>query len=131
LNPDKVQRAGSTSYKSGNGAYHYPLAKDEQAVFEIKFDEDTELTGVMRLKLWVSPKEADNMDIFATIQKLDSDGNPVNFDSWYNPENFPAGLGWLRLSWREVDEEKTTPWYLWYKFKAGTESGARVRLYHA
>ena len=118
LNPDKVQRVGSISYKSGNGAYHYPLAKDEQAVFEIKFDEDTELTGVMRLKLWVSPKEADNMDIFATIQKLDSDGNPVNFDSWYNPGKFPAGLGWLRLSWREVDEEKTTPWYLWYKFKA-------------
>ena len=113
----QAQRAGAIHYNSGDGKYHYPLAPNEQAVFDITFDEDTELTGVMRLKLWVSPKEANDMDIFVTIRKLDTDGNPVNFDSWYNPGRFPAGLGWLRLSWREVDEEKTSPWYLWYKFK--------------
>jgi uncharacterized protein len=113
----KVDRPGTVDYNSGDGVYHYPLKQNEQATFEITFDEDTELTGVMRLKLWVSSKETTDMDIFATIRKLDANGNIVNFDSWYNPGRFPAGLGWLRLSWREVDEQKTTPWYLWYKFQ--------------
>ena len=113
----KVHRPVKVSYNSGDGDWHYPLTSEEQAVFDITFDEDTELTGVMRLKLWVSPRDADDMDIFATIRKLDADGNEVNFDSWYQPGKFPAGLGWLRLSWREVNEEKTTPWYLWYKFE--------------
>jgi len=113
----KVRKEGTKSYRSGNGTYHYPLAPNELAVFDITFDKDTELTGVIRLKVWVSPKQADDMDIFATVRKLDVDGNPVNFDTWYSPGQFPAGLGWLRLSWREVDEQKSTPWYLWYKFK--------------
>ena len=32
------------------------------------FSEDTELTGNMNLKLWVSSNEADDIDIFAGIK---------------------------------------------------------------
>lgn len=33
----------------------------------------------MNLKLWVSSNEADDIDIFAGIKKLDRQGNEVNF----------------------------------------------------
>ena len=105
LNFDKVTQEGKVTYDSADG----------KAVFDITFDQDTELTGHMKLKLWVSPEKANDADLFITLKKVDADGNEVHFDSWSPPSRYPVALGWLRLSQRELDEEKSTPWQPYLK----------------
>ena len=53
-------------------ADYAPLS--EAATFSITFDEDTELTGNMKLKLWVSTTEGTDMDLFVGIKKLNAQG---------------------------------------------------------
>ena len=92
---------------------------DGRAEFVITFDEDTELTGYLSLKLWVSPDEANDMDLFITVRKLDQNGNQVLFDNCHVPGKWPMALGWLRLSHRELDKEKSTPWEPYLKSVVG------------
>lgn len=51
------------------------------------FDKDIELVGNMNLKLWVSIKDLDDMDLFVGIKKLDCCGNEVNFFDFNYIEN--------------------------------------------
>ncbi len=113
LNFHEVSRERKVSYDSADG----------RAIFDIIFDQDTELTGHMKLKLWVSPEETDDMDLFITLRKLDADGNEVHFTSWHAPSRYPVALGWLRLSCRKLDEEKSTPWQPILKFEAELKVG--------
>ncbi|WP_169542539.1 CocE/NonD family hydrolase [Sphingomonas baiyangensis] len=80
------------------------------AHFDIRFDEDTELTGHAKLRLWVETPEHDDMDIFVALQKLDGQGNIVPFTFYATSEEGPVALGWLRASHRALDAEKSTPW---------------------
>ena len=97
---EKNKQQSKASYDSASG----------KAIFDHKFEQDTELTGYMSLKLWVSPEEAEDMDLFVTLRKFDSNGKEVFFDSWMLPGRYPVAFGWLRLSYRELDKERTTPW---------------------
>ena len=45
-----------------------------KATFDITFDKETELTGYMKLHLWVEADGNDDMDLFVAIQKLDKNG---------------------------------------------------------
>jgi predicted acyl esterase len=103
----EVIQEGKISYESASG----------NASFDIRFNQDTELTGHMKLKLWVSPDEADDMDLFITLWKLDAKGNRVYFDWCHAWCRFPIALGWLRLSWREQNTELSTPWQPILKFQ--------------
>jgi uncharacterized protein len=89
---------GKVSYKAG-----------ERAVFDFKFYADTEITGHMKLRLWVEALDADDMDLFVAIQKLDSDGALVPFVFYAMNEDGPAALGWLRASHRELDPVRSLP----------------------
>ncbi len=84
--------------------------RDGKLVFDHLFRADTEVTGYMSLKLWVSLQDADDADIFVTIRKIDVGGEEVRFDAALTPGTYPVALGWLRLSHRELDEERSTPW---------------------
>ena len=44
----------------------------DRAELVYTFDEETELTGPMKLKLWVEADGSDDMDLFLTIEKLDA-----------------------------------------------------------
>jgi predicted acyl esterase len=72
-------------------------AKEGQTVFKITFMEDTELTGYMKLVLWVEADSADDMDIFVTVRKVDVQGN-----------SYRATGGQQRVSLRKLDSEKST-----------------------
>ncbi len=48
------------------------------AEFAVTFDEDTELTGNMSLRLWVD-SETDEADLFVAVEKFDRDGERVPF----------------------------------------------------
>lgn len=99
LSPDSVADEHTTSYEATEG----------RAVFDYKFDHDTELTGYMKLRLWVSAQGADNMDLFVGVQKLDTDGAVVHFPFFSTLDDGHVALGWLRVSRRELDEAASTP----------------------
>ncbi|MFB7121578.1 CocE/NonD family hydrolase [Bacillus tropicus] len=87
----------------------------DEVRFSKKFDTDTELTGNMKLKLWVSAADADDMDLFVGIKKLDRRGDEVNFPDFNHIENGQVATGWLRVSHRELDLEKSTAAQPWLK----------------
>jgi predicted acyl esterase len=79
-----------------------------RASFDFRFERQTDLVGHMKLKLWMAPHGADDMDIFVAIQKLDVAGQVVPFPFFAQFENGPVALGWLRASHRELDAAKST-----------------------
>ena len=80
-----------------------------RAVFDYRFASDTELTGHMKLRLWVEAVGADDMDLFVAIEKLEADGTHVPFVFYAMNEDGPAALGWLRASHRELDPVRSRP----------------------
>ncbi len=80
-------------------------AKIGKATFDITFNEDTELTGNMVLKLWLEADGNDEMDLFATVQKLDAKGKWL--PTLVMGHQFPGALGRLRVSLRETDPKKS------------------------
>lgn len=93
------------------GTAEYDSLDDGQEIrFEYRFEEDTELIGHMKLRLHVSAVEADDMDIFVTVEKLEGGEVRTPFTHWAVFEDGPVAFGWLRLSRRELDAERTTEW---------------------
>ncbi|MFL6605807.1 MAG: CocE/NonD family hydrolase [Steroidobacteraceae bacterium] len=90
-------------------ARYQPLDSDGGVSFDYTFTQTTELTGHMKLRLWVEAVGADDMDLFVAVQKLDRDGRLVPFVFYSLNENGPAALGWLRVSHRELDEQRSRP----------------------
>jgi putative CocE/NonD family hydrolase len=86
---------------------------DARAVFDHRFPATTELVGYMKLRLWVEAEGADDMDLFVAVQKLDRDGEIVPLSYFNALEDGPVALGWLRVSHREPDPERTTPERPW------------------
>ncbi len=85
-----------------------------RAVFLLRLDRDTELTGGMRLRLWIAPEEADDADLFVGIEKLSPTGTVVGFSGYNFVPDDVVAKGWLRLSHRELDEARSTetqPWH--------------------
>ena len=70
---DGAKRALSPAFVERESESHYDgnLGK---ATFDITFDEETELTGFMKLHLWVEAEGNDDMDLFVAVQKLDQSG---------------------------------------------------------
>ena len=79
-----------------------------KAAFNYQFDEETELTGGMNLRLWVSAEQTDDMDIFVVIKKLDSQGNEIYFSGYNGNPHDVVAKGWLRASHRELDQSRST-----------------------
>ncbi|MFC1860891.1 CocE/NonD family hydrolase [Chloroflexota bacterium] len=82
-------------------------------IFNITFDKNTEMTGYMKLKLWVSANSSDDMDLFVGVKKFDRHGNEVHLPDFNHIENGQVATGWLRVSHRELDKDKSTPYQPW------------------
>ncbi len=102
LSPAPVESESSIAYDATAG--------EPKAVFSYTFTQDTELTGYFKLKLWVEAEGADDMDLFAAVQKLDAAGELVNFYYITRFRFGHAAHGWLRVSHRELDEARSTPY---------------------
>lgn len=103
----------SRSAQHAPGQVRYD-AQTGSAVFDYTFDKRTELTGHMKLKLWVEADGSDDADLFVALQKLDKDGNPVHFVFFSMFDHGPVALGWLRASHRDLDEARNTPYQPWH-----------------
>ena len=71
--------------------------------------QDTEVTGPVKLVLWVSSTQKD-MDIFATIRNIGPDGNDVWEMGQQGNDEVPVAKGWLRVSHRKLDPERSLPY---------------------
>jgi hypothetical protein len=125
LQTQPVAAAGQLRYEAVCG-----LPEADHATFDIRFDERTELTGHMKLRLFMSAEGADDLDVFVAVQKLDAQGALVPFPFYAQFEDGPVALGWIRASHRELDLRKSTEFQpvLAHQRSQKIEPGAVVRL---
>ncbi len=83
----------------------YPALGDGVSFRSPAFAEDTEFTGNIKLKLFVSSSTTD-MDVFAVLRCFDPAGREVEFIGAH--ENVPVACGWLRASHRKLDATKSS-----------------------
>ncbi|KIX97604.1 uncharacterized protein Z520_06382 [Fonsecaea multimorphosa CBS 102226] len=105
---DPPKSIGISRYASGD--------PKDALLFSHKFNEETELTGTMRLRLWVSAEHED-MDIFVRADKLDDSGVVVPFVAMSMMDDGPMALGWIRVSHRELDLERSTENHPWLQHR--------------
>jgi len=93
-------------------------AKKGKALFNFKFTEDTELSGYMKLRVWVEarPEKAgeispEDMAMFIAVNKLDRDGNAVHFNGSVGNKRDMVTRGDCRVSRRELDPVESTEWH--------------------
>lgn len=83
----------------------YPTSSAaSQESFIYTFDKDTEITGYMKLHLWVEAAGANDMDLAVSVEKLGQDGQPISS----MPSGSIKATGQLRVSQRSLDEKKST-----------------------
>ncbi|OGA45031.1 MAG: hypothetical protein A3F74_10665 [Betaproteobacteria bacterium RIFCSPLOWO2_12_FULL_62_58] len=70
--------------------------------------KDTEVTGPVKLVLWVSSTTKD-MDTFATIRNIGPDGKDV-WEVGQQGQAVPVAKGWLRASHRKLDPKRSLPY---------------------
>ena len=117
-------------------------ADDGKVLFDFKFAEDTELSGYMKLRMWVEarPENAgeaspDDMALFIAVNKLDQDGNSVHFNGSVGISEDMVTRGWCRVSRRELDLVESTEWHpvqkgaSEQKLKAGEIVSVDIELY--
>jgi predicted acyl esterase len=95
----------------------YNPTQGGEASFGITFDKDTELTGYMKAKLWVSAKGTDDMDLFVVVKKFDAQGNEVQFRGMNGFNGDVAAKGQMRVSQRELDPALSTDYQPVQKFQ--------------
>ena len=71
-------------------------------------EEQTEVTGPLALKLWISSTTTD-ADIFAIVRVLSPNLQEVVFQGAIDPHT-PVAQGWLRASHRRLDEKLSMPY---------------------
>ncbi len=106
LVPEHPKTAAVASYDS--------KARKDCASFGYTFDRDIELTGSMRLKLWVSTSDSEDLDLFITLHKLDKAGREIYFPGYNGFDRDCVAKGWLRASHRELDPTLSTPLRPWH-----------------
>ncbi|MEU9348510.1 CocE/NonD family hydrolase [Streptomyces sp. NPDC048278] len=101
MSPERPGSAASADYDSTAGS----------ASFDLRFDEDTELTGYMKLRLWVEADGANDMDLFVLVQKVGRDGEARPVLALGQPATgvWWGAAGMLRVSCRETDPARSTP----------------------
>ena len=98
---------------AGSATYN-PTRRGQRASFTHRFERDAELTGSMTLKLWLATTQGDDLDVFAVIRKLDARQRDVFFFGYNGFAKDGVAKGWLRVSHRELDPERSRPGRPWH-----------------
>jgi hypothetical protein len=79
----------------------------------VPVDSELELTGPVVLRMWVSSSTED-MDLFVALRDIAPDGRE---DVGIGPRGgpVPMAVGWLRVSHRELDPERSLPYRPFHK----------------
>jgi predicted acyl esterase len=84
----------------------YSVTGSSQITFSHTFQNYTELTGYMALRLWVEARGSDDMELSFSVDKLNADGVP-----YPGTDNGMIGFsatGQMRVSRRQLDPQKST-----------------------
>jgi hypothetical protein len=104
--------AGATTLASAASASDHSVDYDTTGpgvtFLQEPFDSETEITGPLALKLFVSSATED-ADIFAVVRVFDPEGEEVTFQGAIDPHT-PIAQGWLRASHRSLDPEVSLPY---------------------
>lgn len=90
----------------GTGRTAFDLRRNA-ARFDHRFDQDTELSGPMTLRLQVATRGARDPRLFVAVEKW-AQGRPVPFEGSYGYGRDHIAQGRLRLAVREIDERLST-----------------------
>ncbi|WP_459971342.1 CocE/NonD family hydrolase [Mycobacterium sp. MUNTM1] len=118
---------GATRTLRSEAAAAATAAYDAQAnpnfvSFLVRFGEETTMVGYPKARLWVEAKDADDMDLFVFVQKLDRHGTPLQQFTVPNHSarvhdvtergasilRYKGSDGRLRVSMRHLDEAQST-----------------------
>lgn len=112
--------------ESSETAIHsYDSAASDMATYDYVFQERTMLAGFSKLRIFVSCKEHNDMDIYVMLRKLSVDGEPMEQSNVplhelpsdvksvkevenVNPVKYLGPTGILRASHREIDPSRST-----------------------
>jgi predicted acyl esterase len=97
LDSEPPARQGLREYAAMRGGVTFRTAP---------FQEETEITGPLAAKLFVSSTTRD-ADLFLVVQLFDPEGREVTFQGALDPRA-PIAQGWLRASHRKLDPERST-----------------------
>jgi len=92
---------------AGEGSVAYEAQSQGVTLMSAPFDADTEFTGPVAAKLFVSSSTTD-MDLFLTLRAFDPAGKEVTFVGANDPQA-PVTQGWLRASHRKLDPKRSKP----------------------
>ncbi|MBC2638201.1 MULTISPECIES: CocE/NonD family hydrolase [unclassified Rhodococcus (in: high G+C Gram-positive bacteria)] len=84
---------------------------DGSTTFTFTLTDAMTLVGYMSVRLWVEAQDADDMDLFLLVEKLDAEGNllaPHREHADTYPISPPGAPGRLRVSMRELDPTLST-----------------------
>lgn len=100
LSPQPAAMAGRVSYRVGGNT-----------TFDYTFREQTELSGFMSVRLWLSLKGARDAVLCCYVEKLDADGREVRFNGSIGTTDDVVTRGYIRASRRQLDEAASTEWH--------------------
>ena len=100
--PPRQESTADYSAEPGAGTNHVAFAT-------APFTEDTEITGPLKLRLWIS-SSGDDADLFAVLRNVGPDGREVTFPGPQHGMQVAAAYGWLRVSHRKLDHARSTPY---------------------
>lgn len=83
-----------------------------EVTYRYRMEKPTELTGYMKLHLWVSAPDHDDMDLAVRVEKLSRDSQPLPDRTG----NIIAATGLMRVSMRQLDEARSTEAEPYYTF---------------
>ena len=83
-----------------------------EVTYRYRMARPTEITGYMKLHLWVSAPDHDDMDLAVRVEKLSRDGQPLPDRTG----NLIAATGLMRVSMRQLDEARSTEAEPYYTF---------------
>lgn len=95
-------------YLATSGGYDRQRRELGRVVLEYPFERPADVIGYMRLRVWMAALDADDLDVFVGVQKVDRQGQVVPYIHYAQNEDGPVALGWLRASHRELDLTRST-----------------------
>jgi hypothetical protein len=99
LHLDALSGELTTHVPDDSSVSYDSTAADGRLLFVHRFDRDTEVTGPMSLRCFVSTDSGRDMDLFVGIRKLDTTGAEVPFWNRLSKDDIVT-RGWLRASRR-------------------------------
>jgi predicted acyl esterase len=103
-------KAGSLDWRApaAEGAASFASLGDGMTWMSPPLENETEITGPMALKLYLSSSTSD-ADLFVTVQAFSPNSREVEFQGTIDPHT-PLAQGWLRASHRKLDPKKSLPY---------------------